>query len=257
MADCRTVEAKYVFLDIVGYTYNRSIEAQVHVIDALNAIVKKHIDALPVQQYILLPTGDGMCIGIIGAKEFDTHIQLASSILDDVYLDSLGINESLGIIQTQHQFELRIGVNQNVDNLVTDINGRPNLAGDGINTAQRIMSTAEPGKIMVSQSVYDMLNQRQKYMGKFKRGEFPIKHGKILVAYEYQYDPAKELAKRQEIKESLFGRQLFDRVGEILGGGSDKRAQTVVTSSKPFVQTKRDEGRKPWPLPKKSEPPKK
>jgi hypothetical protein len=206
MSNCHTVDAKYVFLDIVGYTHNRSIEAQVQVIDTLNTIVRKHIDGLNVQQVILLPTGDGMCVGLIGA-EFDVHIELATSIIDDVFLNSMQTTDP------QNQFQLRIGVNQNTDNLVTDINGRSNLAGDGINMAQRIMSMAEPGKIMVSQSVHDTLNQRRKYMGKFKRGDFAIKHGNTLVAYEYQYNPGSAILERQGIGEALFGRPLFNLMG--------------------------------------------
>ena len=41
--------------------------------------------------------------------------------------------------------------------LVKDINGQPNIIGDGINVAQRVMSFAEPGQILVSRSYYDVM----------------------------------------------------------------------------------------------------
>ena len=42
--------------------------------------------------------------------------------------------------------------------LVKDINGHPNIIGDGINVAQRIMSFARPGQIVVSRSYYDVVS---------------------------------------------------------------------------------------------------
>jgi hypothetical protein len=42
--------------------------------------------------------------------------------------------------------------------LVKDINGHPNIVGDGINVAQRIMSFAEPGQVLVSRSYFDVVS---------------------------------------------------------------------------------------------------
>ena len=53
---------------------------------------------------------------------------------------------------------MRIGINLGPVKLVKDINGHPNIIGDGINVAQRIMSFARPGQIVVSRSYYDVVS---------------------------------------------------------------------------------------------------
>jgi hypothetical protein len=55
------------------------------------------------------------------------------------------------------QLQIRVGVNLGPVRLVKDINGQPNIIGDGINVAQRVMSFAEPGQILVSRSYYDVM----------------------------------------------------------------------------------------------------
>jgi hypothetical protein len=55
------------------------------------------------------------------------------------------------------RLQIRVGVNLGPVRLVKDINGQPNIIGDGINVAQRVMSFAEPGQILVSRSYYDVM----------------------------------------------------------------------------------------------------
>jgi hypothetical protein len=53
---------------------------------------------------------------------------------------------------------IRIGINLGPVKLVKDINGHPNIVGDGINVAQRIMSFADSGQILVSRSFHDVVS---------------------------------------------------------------------------------------------------
>ncbi|NJR71709.1 MAG: hypothetical protein HC782_00530 [Gammaproteobacteria bacterium] len=53
---------------------------------------------------------------------------------------------------------MRIGINLGPIKLVRDINGQPNIVGDGINVAQRIMSFARPGQVVVSRSYFDVVS---------------------------------------------------------------------------------------------------
>jgi len=53
---------------------------------------------------------------------------------------------------------VRMGINLGPVKLVKDINGHPNIIGDGINVSQRIMSFARPGQIVVSRSYYDVVS---------------------------------------------------------------------------------------------------
>ena len=53
---------------------------------------------------------------------------------------------------------MRLGINLGPVRLVKDINGQPNIIGDGINVAQRVMSFSEPGQIVVSRSFYEVVS---------------------------------------------------------------------------------------------------
>lgn len=182
MPEAETVAAKYVFLDIVGYTHDRSVEAQCDLIDSLNAIVKQALASRDVKKsnLIFLPTGDGMCISLLNLDApYDLHLQLALEILRLLH----EYNEKAP--NAMRKFEVRIGINANLDNFVTDINGRKNVAGAGISDAQRIMSAADGSQILVGEMVYETLRHREKYSEAFRRFVATAKHGPRLGLYQY------------------------------------------------------------------------
>jgi hypothetical protein len=75
----QTRHVKYVFADVVDFTLNRTIEAQVEIIGALNEAFREATENL---ETIFLPTGDGICAGII--KSYappDSHIKVALKVL--------------------------------------------------------------------------------------------------------------------------------------------------------------------------------
>jgi hypothetical protein len=55
--------------------------------------------------------------------------------------------------------KMRIGINLGPVKLIKDINSQPNIIGDGINVAQRVMSFSEPGQILVSRSYYEVVSR--------------------------------------------------------------------------------------------------
>lgn len=175
-----TESFKYIFLDIVKFT-RRSVEAQSDVIKELNKIVKESVQQNGLQQenVIFIPTGDGICIAIRGNLAFDIHMLIALDILSK-------IKEYNGTQKNaMRNFGVRIGINENVDNIIEDINGRINVAGSGINFASRIMDNADEGQILVSQVVYDILHDREKYMNSFKSYTATIKHGIKIPVHQY------------------------------------------------------------------------
>ncbi len=178
-----TADVKSVFFDIASFT-QRTVEAQTEVIGVLNGIVKGCLAeiSLPIEdpgKCLVLPTGDGMCICLVNQHEpIDLHIQLAKRILAKLHEHNEG---SRG---TELKFALRIGVNSNVDNLVTDIAGRPNIAGGGINQAQRLMVSADHGQIMLGRAVYEVLHQRKAYADAFKKFSTTDKNGVGLEVYQ-------------------------------------------------------------------------
>jgi class 3 adenylate cyclase len=175
-----TARVKYVFLDIVGYSNARSAEAQAEIISQLNLIVRHSTANLLHRRdsYLFLPTGDGMCVAILDiSTEYDIHLKLALNILKEIQT----YNESCS--DEMRKFEVRIGLNENVDNRIVDINGNNNIAGAGINSAQRVMSTADASQIMVGETVFETLRHRELYMNSFVRFEAVIKHGVRMPVY--------------------------------------------------------------------------
>ncbi len=183
MADVKIVDAKYVFLDIVGFTRDRDVEAQADCVEKLNTVVKLGLDKVvkvAEEDRILLPTGDGMCIVLLGRDApFDLHMQVALAILANLEASNQGTQEEM------LKFEVRIGINENADNLITDINGRRNVAGSGINVAQRVMDSADGNQIVVSTRVHENLRERRQYRGWFRGYPAETKHGESVPVHQF------------------------------------------------------------------------
>lgn len=181
--EARAELVKYIFLDIVSFTHKRTIEDQCSVIGKLNEIVKDALKShdIPDDRYMYLPTGDGVCIGLFYWQDqiYDIQIKIALKILKSLH------EYNKKAYDVSKEIRLRIGINTNEDNRIIDINARPNLAGAGINMAQRIMSVCEPNNIFVSKYVFEMLTQRRIYEGLFRHYKYDIKHGYKIDVYQY------------------------------------------------------------------------
>jgi hypothetical protein len=178
LSQAETAIIRYVFLDIVDFSVNRTVEAQSEIITVLNNIVLNAIadQALPGESVLYLPTGDGICICIINQiYPYDIHMQISINIL--TRLEKHNNSED----DARRRFKLRIGINENQGNLIIDINGQKNVAGLGVNTAQRIMSAADPLQINVGESVYERLSQREAYNQRFRKRITEVKHGVIFT----------------------------------------------------------------------------
>ena len=185
MLEVLVMPAKYIFLDIVGFTHNRSVEAQTDLISVLNLIVLEavSIQKIDPENRILLPTGDGICLALLNIeKPYDIHIRTALSIIEGIEKHNTNAKDD------QRRFKIRVGINSNVDNLITDINGNRNIAGAGINLAQRVMSLADGNQILAGQPVFDMLSQRERYMHAFRHYVAEVKHGLRLDVYQLVVD---------------------------------------------------------------------
>ncbi|HET7199628.1 MAG TPA: adenylate/guanylate cyclase domain-containing protein, partial [Burkholderiales bacterium] len=134
-----------LFLDIVEYS-QRSVAEQIALKERFNAVLTDAITGVPTDDRIILDTGDGAAVSFLGDPE-DT-LFAGMSLRDAV------ANQDA---TTGPRLQIRVGVNLGPVRLVKDINGQPNIIGDGINVAQRVMSFAEPGQILVSRSYYDVM----------------------------------------------------------------------------------------------------
>ena len=141
----RTFICSVLFLDIVEYS-QRSVAEQIALKERFNKVLTEAITGVPTDDRIILDTGDGAAVSFLGDPE-DTLFAGMS------LRDSVAGQEAT----TGPRLQIRVGVNLGPVRLVKDINGNPNIIGDGINVAQRIMSFAEPGQILVSRSYYDVM----------------------------------------------------------------------------------------------------
>jgi len=176
-----TGRVQCVFLDIVGFTKNRSVEAQSDLVATLNDVVTRAMECLPIlaPSAVLLPTGDGMAVALVDVAGVDVHLRLALEIL------RLVAEHNAAETDAMRRFEVRMGINENIDNLVVDINGRRNVAGAGISMAQRIMDKADGGQVLVGQTVHEVLRQRESYLSSFRKFGARGKHGIEFDVYQF------------------------------------------------------------------------
>jgi class 3 adenylate cyclase len=139
----RTFIATVVFIDIVGYS-ERLVTQQVELKTRLNGLVANVLQHVPVTDRMMLDTGDGAAICFLGDPE-------------DALFAASNLRASTVAIGPEHA--LRIGINLGPLRIVKDVNGQPNMLGDGINVAQRVMSFAEPNQILVSRSYYEIVSR--------------------------------------------------------------------------------------------------
>ncbi len=152
----RTFIGSVVFVDIVGYS-KKSVSEQILMKDRFTSLLSDSLKDVPSDQRIILDTGDGAALSFIGDPEdalfvgMNLRDMLRRASPDAPEPDDESTSSSTDLF-------LRIGINLGPIKLVRDINGQPNIVGDGINVAQRIMSFARPGQVVVSRSFYDVVS---------------------------------------------------------------------------------------------------
>lgn len=177
---------RYIYIDVVGFARGRSIEAQMLILADLARVVRGVVAAAQIdeQRVLYLPTGDGVCIALLELIEpFDLDVRMALSMLEQ--LQSLSRSQP----DRERRFAVRIGLNENQDNLVVDIAGRRNVVGQGVNMAQRIMAAAAPFQMLLGASVQARLCQRSQYRNRLRPVRLTVKHGERLLCYAY-HEPA-------------------------------------------------------------------
>lgn len=171
-----TRHVRYVFVDVVQFTEDRTLEAQVEIIAAVN---NAFITSIGGAEAIYLPTGDGICAGILEVDvPADIHLRVALQVLE--YFHGWSSQAPPG-----RQAQLRVAISESVDAVVTDINGNRNLAGAGINHAQRLMSMADGNQLIASRAAYETLHIRDQYVDSFRELKTVDKHEHIISAYQY------------------------------------------------------------------------
>jgi len=160
-------ESYTFFMDIVGYS-KKSTSMQKQVMDDLIAIVKgtqSYQQAQRQGKLIILPTGDGM------ALVFFNSVHAAFKCAIDTGKKCYK-SKDIG---------LRMGINTGPVVPVKDINDNPNVSGDGINIAQRVMDAGDNDHILISNGVYLHVSEMDVPSLKFEDwGPVFVKHGSTV-----------------------------------------------------------------------------
>ena len=141
----RTFISSVLFLDIVEYS-RKPVAEQIQLKDRFNALIATAIREIAPADRIILDTGDGVAINFLGDPEDALFVAMS---LRDAFAPEPGHPPMV---------PARIGINLGPVRLVRDLNGRPNIIGDGINVAQRVMGFAKAGQILVSRSYYEIVS---------------------------------------------------------------------------------------------------
>lgn len=142
----RTFVCSVLFLDIAEYS-KKPVTEQLSLKERFNALLLEAMRHVAVADRIVLDTGDGAAVSFLGNPEDCLFAALA--LRDGIAGEGPQVGPALRV---------RMGINLGPVRLIKDINGQLNMIGDGINVAQRIMSFAEPGSILVSRSYYEVVS---------------------------------------------------------------------------------------------------
>jgi class 3 adenylate cyclase len=162
--------AHVLFMDIVGYS-KLPMDHQEAALRTLQAVVSATPDFLRAQasdEMIKLPTGDGMALVFFGDAEAAARCALEVS----------------RALKSHPEILLRMGLHSGPVYRVADINANQNVAGGGINIAQRVMDCGDAGHILASQSVADVLGHLSSWKDRLHDlGEAEVKHGVRVHLY--------------------------------------------------------------------------
>src|SRR6266513_190428 len=156
--------AHLLLIDVVDYS-KLLVNEQIELLQELNQIVRSTESfqcAEASGELIRVPTGDGMVLLFFRSPEEPARCALESS----------------RELKNHPHIKVRMGIHSGPVNKTTDVNDQSNVAGSGINVAQRVMDCGDAGHILVSKRLAEDLAQYrnwQPYLQDF--GECEAKHG--------------------------------------------------------------------------------
>src|ERR1700731_5332515 len=167
--------AHVLFIDIVGYS-QLSINEQSKLLGELNDVVRgtEHFRLAEAEgNLVRLPTGDGMALVFHKSPEEPARC-------------ALEISQAL---KAHPELRVRMGIHSGPVNEVADVNERTNIAGAGINIAQRVMDCGDAGHILLSKRVADDLEQYAQWRPLLHDlGTCEVKHGVTLALFNLYSD---------------------------------------------------------------------
>jgi TolB-like protein/Flp pilus assembly protein TadD len=185
--DSKLKIAHVLNMDIVGYS-TLLITEQSQIMSELTHVVRgtaRFRQGEDEGKLLRIPTGDGMVLVFFNDPE--APIECAMEIS--------------AALRTHPEIRLRMGIHSGPVNRVVDVNDQSNVAGAGIDMAQRVMDCGDAGHILLSKRVADDLApypQWNPYLHDL--GEYEVKHGRKLFLVNFYTDELGNPALPQKVK---------------------------------------------------------
>jgi len=178
-ASLRLIHANFFFVDIVGLSdTSMSTKTQIKKIEALNKCISDctSFKSVPLDSLLLLPTGDGCCIGFMQGPELPLLLAVELHTKLAVYNKGKIPSETVRV---------RIGLHSGNCFLVDDLLGQRNTWGPGIIYARRVMDFGDDGHILLSPTLAeDLRSLSDEYRGIIRPvHDVILKHGTTMLLY--------------------------------------------------------------------------
>src|SRR5437879_4257037 len=196
--------AHVLFIDTVGYS-KLSINEQRAVVDELTQIVRateQFQKAEATERLIKISTGDGMALVFYASPEAPVRCAMELS----------------RALKDHPRLRLRMGIHSGPVSGVVDVTGRTNLAGAGLNMAQRVMDCGDAGHILLSKHVVEDLAEYEEWRPLLHDlGTCEVKHGVKLPVVNLYSD---EVGRRELPTKLQLQRRRSARTRWLLGAAS-------------------------------------
>jgi TolB-like protein/Tfp pilus assembly protein PilF len=182
--------AHVLFIDVVGYS-KLLVAEQRAVVEELNRLVRETPQFRKCEaggKLIRIPAGDGMALVFFESPEQPAQCAV----------------EIAKALKNHPQIWVRMGMHSGPVDEVKDVNNRSNVAGVGINMAQRVMACGDAGHILASKRVAEDLAQDRYWQSHLHElGEIELKHGVkfgIVSLYDNEFGNAELPEKFKQVK---------------------------------------------------------
>ena len=179
--------AHLLLIDVVGYS-KLLVNEQIEMMQELNRLVRStdcFCAAEAKDKLIRLPTGDGMALLFFENLEQPARCALETS----------------RALKDHPEIQVRMGIHSGPVNQIPDVNDRINIAGAGINIAQRVLDCGDAGHILLSKHVADDLVEYRHWQPYLRDlGECEVKHGLRLHLFNLCKDGIGNVATPQKFR---------------------------------------------------------
>jgi hypothetical protein len=233
------IHASFFFVDVVGLSDpTMSTKTQIKKIETLNRCISECeiFQQTPKEMMMMLPTGDGMCIGFLQGPELP--------LLLAIELHKKLAEYNKGKIPSE-TVRVRVGLHNGNCFIVNDLLGNKNIWGPGIILARRVMDFGDDGHILLSANLAESLRElSDEYKSVIKPvHDFVLKHGTTMLVYTAYGDGFgnKSHPTKGEAMRSKYGEEMLQLQKTTLYPYIDV-SLTVVDPTTMLVQHKRTYG---------------